>query len=44
MEKQNVAEKFIDRGKFVLPDDFRGKDHHKNKNLPNHVLYILMVH
>ena len=32
MHKQISAEKFMDRGKFVLPDEFKGKDYIKNKD------------
>ena len=32
LHKQIAAEKFMERGKFVLPDGFKGKDYIKNKN------------
>ena len=32
MHKQIAAEKFMERGKFVLPDGFKGKDYIKNKD------------
>ena len=32
LHKQIAAEKFMERGKFVLPDGFKGKDYVKNKN------------
>ena len=31
LHKQIAAEKFIDRGKFILPDNFKGQDYIKNK-------------
>jgi hypothetical protein len=32
LHKQIAAEKYMKRGKFVLPDGFKGKDYVKNKN------------
>ena len=32
LHKQIAAEKYMDRGKFVLPDNFKGKDYIKNEN------------
>ena len=32
LHKQIAAEKFIDRGKFILTDNFKGKDYIKNNN------------
>ena len=32
LHKQIAAEKFILRGKFILPDNFKGKDYIKNNN------------
>ena len=32
LHKQIAAEKYMQRGKFVLPDGFKGKDYIKNKN------------
>ena len=32
LHKQIAAEKYMSRGKFVLPDNFRGKDYIKNEN------------
>ena len=32
LHKQITAEKYIQRGKFILPDGFKGKDYVKNKN------------
>ena len=32
LHKQIAAEKYMQRGKFVLPDNFKGKDYIKNKN------------
>ena len=32
LHKQIAAEKYMQRGKFILPDGFKGKDYVKNKN------------
>ena len=32
LHKQITAEKYMKRGKFILPDGFKGKDYVKNKN------------
>lgn len=32
LHKQIIAEKYMSRGKFVLPDKFKGKDSNKNKS------------
>ena len=32
LHKQITAEKYMQRGKFILPDGFKGKDNIKNKN------------
>ena len=32
LHKQMAAEKFMETGKFVLPDGVKGKDYIKNKN------------
>ena len=32
LHKQIAAEKYMSRGKFVLPDNFKGKDYLKNEN------------